>query len=114
MSDRLAGVKVGDKIKVSGRFGAEFTLYTVERVTATQAVCDKARFRLDNGLQIGSRDRWYSSWGSIASEADIAGIELRKRIKSVGAAVSQIKVTADNLEAAEAFVAACQPKVTQG
>jgi hypothetical protein len=112
MKAHLEGVKVGDTIKCAGRFHRKEDLFLVERVGANIVRCSGGEsFRIDSGLMIGTgSDSYGRRYGRIASADDIARITLETAIRSAQAKLAKCVVTADNLEAAEAFIAASQPK----
>lgn len=117
MNRNLEGVKVGDVIKVNDTFGRSFNLHTVARVTATRAVCERESFMIDSGLQVGTRStgRWSSSkHGYLVKPDEVEAlkkaVELKRRVVNAQARVQRIEVTADNIDAAEAFLLASMPK----
>lgn len=117
MAHGLEGVKVGDTIKVLEQYGRLFSLHTVQRVTATLAVCEKASFKIASGAQMGTRTtgRWSTAkYGELVPNADIPvlkmQLEIKRRVSDAQWRLSSITVTADNLAAAEALIAASKPK----
>lgn len=110
MSARLEGVKPGDILVVPGRLGHGVELHKVERVTKTQAASAKASFKIDSGLMIGTGSGWGSRYARIGTESDIAATQIAIRIRKAQEEISRTRVTADNLEAAEAFIAASTHK----
>jgi hypothetical protein len=114
MSKHLDGVKVGDKIKSPRKFSMGEQLFTVASCTPTLAKCsDGTVFRIDSGLMMGTGggSGWDRRHGYLASEADIARIELAIRIRTASEQTRSITVTAANLAAAEAFIAASQAEI---
>jgi hypothetical protein len=110
MARDLEGVKPGDKIKVRHSWGRGFDVHVVERVTKTQAVCANEKFNIDSGLMIGSGTFRNPRYASFATDEDFALAVLDKRIREAQVSVDRIKINESNLEAAEAFIAASQPK----
>jgi hypothetical protein len=117
MRATLEGVKPGDTIKVGEDYGRGFTLHTVIRTTATLAVCEKASFKIASGTQMGTRTtgRWSTSkYGELVADADVpalkAQLDIKRRVVDAHYRMQRLSVTADNLEAAEAFIAASQKK----
>ena len=112
MSKQLEGVKVGDMIKVRENYGNNYALHVVQRVTATRAVCEKAAFMIDSGAQVGtsSTGRWSTTkYGQIVPESDQdevrQNLETKRRILNAQDQIQRATVNADNLAAAEAFLA---------
>lgn len=117
MKRALDGVKVGDTIKVLGRYGQSFSLHTVKKVMATRVTCEEASFMIDSGAQIGTRTtgQWSTAkYGELvpADEVDKlrAQLDLRRRITNAQLAIDRIVIKSENLEAAEALIAASKPK----
>lgn len=106
MSGTLEGVKVGDKLICRHSYGDRYDLYTVTRLTKTLAVCgESASFAIKDGKKRGSSS-WNSRWAKMPNADDLARIQFDNRIRAVQARIAAVKVTADNLEDAEAFLAA--------
>lgn len=93
-------LKVGDAIYVQSRFVKEWQKYTIERVTATMYVSGGRRFYKD--LRIVGADTYGPHRGHLWSPE----IEMQVRIQKASTALDRIKVSADNIDAAEAFIAA--------
>lgn len=114
MNRALEGAKVGDTIIVQPEYSSGVpVLYVIERLTATQAVCKHASFKLDNGLKIGSGSGWHSKRGILGTDEGIAAARVLIRARNAQESIGRIRVTAENLEAAEAFIAASQPKASK-
>lgn len=112
MTRTLEGVKPGDKIKCGQRHGLGEELFTVQSLTATLAKCERGiSFRIDSGVMMGTGGGagWDRRHGFLASEADVARIRQANAIRRAQQQIRAIIVTAANLEAAEAFIAASQP-----
>jgi hypothetical protein len=89
----LKGVKVGDKLAVDG-FGKSLTIYIIERVTPTQAICGSIRFNLKNGKRVGSSG-WSAAWARTATRDDLERDKRRRIIDTIrsrveGAAFGQL------------------------
>jgi hypothetical protein len=111
MASALEGVKPGDTIRCPRRHPAGADLHQVVRLTATRVVCGAASFSIKDGLLIGSADSMSGRrYGLLATAAEIESIALQNRIVSAQQALSRVKVSADNLAAAEALVEASKPK----
>lgn len=117
MRKELEGVKAGDTIKVREQYGSGFRLYVVERVTETRAVCERASFMIESGVQVGTKSsgRWPTSkYGILVHESELATvrkeIETKRRISVAQAAIQRATVTEENLVAAEAFLNAIKKK----
>lgn len=101
---KLDDVKVGDLIALGERFGSGVTLLKVERLTATTAVCGTSRFKLEDGMLIGSGggNRWdYRRYGRKANATDLINV----RIRRAASELKEFKVSKENLEAVEALLA---------
>ena len=58
--DELKDIKVGDEIYYyTGYYGTAGQIIKVTKITPTQIVCDKSRFRKDNGKLVGYHDSWH-------------------------------------------------------
>lgn len=104
--EQLEGVAIGDKL-TSDSFGRQ-AVYTVVRLTPTQAVCEHgSRFNLKTGYLVGEESR--GAWGYTRvrkmTEAD------RRKIRALIAEqrLERFSVTDSNLEACEAFLLAHNP-----
>lgn len=114
MARKLEGVKPGDRIAAARR-GMPQGVFTVERVTKVLAVCQRGiSFRIDNGVQQGTAQMMHSTWGKLVSDDELkeaeAELQMKRRIVAARTAIREVGVTAENLEAAEAFIAASQKK----
>lgn len=108
MSEALEGVKIGDKLICRHGYGDRYDVYTVTRLTKTLAVCGEyASFALKDGKKQGTNS-WSARWAKIPNGDDLARIQFDNRLCAVQGKISATKVTAENLEAAEAFLAASQ------
>lgn len=106
-------VKVGDLLALPERFGSSLTLMKVDRLTATTAVCGTSRFKLDDGMMIGSGGggRWdFRQYARCATPSDLLNV----RIRRAAIKLKDFKVSADNLEAVEALLATATPATTTG
>lgn len=80
--DKLENVKVGDKLKVYGRYDEQIEV--VKRVTATLVITDYNRFNKKTGKAQGY-DSWSHTWAVPATSEDIERISRRiKRQKLEG------------------------------
>jgi len=98
----MAELKVGDKIATDTRYGRGVVIHTIEKETPTMWVCEHVKFRKD-GLRIVGRDTWWPFAGRIPSDADL----MTSRVSRASDRISKVRVTAANIDAAEAFIAAC-------
>lgn len=73
-SDWLQSLKAGDEVIVYSL--SSKNIATVRKVTATQIVLDKARYRKSDGREITS-NMWHRGWLSETNDKDVAAINLR-------------------------------------
>ena len=68
----LESLKVGDKVKIQRSSPmAQDSLGTISRLTKTQLIVGKEKFKRDTGRRIGDRGSWYCAWASIPTKGDI-------------------------------------------
>lgn len=98
----LTELSVGDKIASEVRYSGDVEIFTVERLTATTAVCRRATFQLNNGLMVGTGGGggWNRRYGRIARSDDL----VKSRIREAQNRVARIKVDEANLAAIEALL----------
>lgn len=98
----MAELKVGDKIATNREFGKGVDIHVIQSETPTLWVCRSRRFRKD-GLKVSGPGRWGPYEGRIPTDDDI----ITDRIQRAREAVRDIAITPANIDAAEAFIAAC-------
>lgn len=98
----LTEAKIGD-IVVYGPYGNISYGAKVEKITKTQLTLDDgSRFLLSTGKKVGSSG-WNSSHGKLASEADLAKLRLKKRIKNASFKLHRLQVDENNIDAIESM-----------
>ena len=97
----MGELKVGDKIATHREFGKGVDIHVIQSETPTMWVCRHRRFRKDS-LKVVGPGRWGPYQGRIPTDADI----MTSRIDVSQGRLQQIKLTAHNIDAAEAFIAA--------
>lgn len=114
MNRRLEGVKPGSTIISNMRYGSGEEIYVVDRVTQTQAICGKTRFMIDSGVMVGTSSALPTRWGNLVKNEDVAKVHararLRERIFIARQEMARISLNSHNIDAAEAFIKASQPK----
>ena len=98
----MAELKVGDLIATAKEFGRGVDLDLIQSETPTMWVCRNRRFRKDS-LKVVGPGRWGPFTGRIPTDADI----MAGRIERACGRLQQITLTPANIDAAEAFIAAC-------
>ena len=102
----LKGVKIGGYIASSARFGSANELFRIDRLTATTVVCGDTKFRIADGMMLGSSSEWNTRYGRIATADDM----VKERIRRAREKLRNLIVTAENVEAVEALFAATPPQ----
>ena len=97
MSEEL---KVGDVIYVQPRHTRIWKKHTISKVTPTMYVCDGRRFY--KNLRIVGAD----GFGPFNGHRSTEEIEMQVRIQDASIKLDRVTVSAKNIDAAEAFIAA--------
>ena len=82
MTTSLSDIRPGDKVIL--RYSTPFVpdqIATVDRVTKTQIIVGKRRFRISDGQQLGSQGLWASYRIFPATPDEIAEVERHQQLK---------------------------------
>lgn len=97
----IKNAKEGDFLVYGDSFNRR--LIKVERVTATQVVCERdIRFSKRYGKMIGHTG-WSSTYAKIATDEDVKAIQTKTKIRQFKSWLERLEVTEKNLEAVERF-----------
>lgn len=103
----LSEVTLETKIAVPRDYSSRVNIYHVTSLTSKQIICGNIRIRTSDGLVLGTGgDVWHRQYAHIATEQDL----LLNRIESVTNRIFKVKITKENLEAAETFLKSLKQK----
>lgn len=97
MTAWLESLKEGDEVMIPGRYGAPPSFVKVTKITPTQIVIGRDRYRRTNGRQVG-RDAWSSTFiveptqeGRERHEMESLRLRLERYVKSPAATLEVLR-----------------------
>lgn len=97
MSTWFESLKEGDEVMIPGRYGASPSFAKVTKITPTQIVIGRDRFKRTNGYQVG-RDAWSSTCiveptkeGRERAEMEYLRVHLERYVKSPAATLDVLR-----------------------